>query len=271
MIVQWCKNEKYEMNTKSLFYPSISLNYSFNSLDSIELEDNNNLNHNNSFLNEDFDSVFDICKEIESNNCSDTRTISNEEININFENSQIEIFEIKIEKEINLCFLKKTINEIKLKQLFQICNKNNYLHKILLNNIISNIVEILKNNKNIFQTLFNFLTENEKEDLLIEILKHTQELIINKNGYLVIQFIIFLHKINIINSILYFILQNFIFYCINDYSSEIICQLLSMGLFFSINCIIQKIKENYQIIIQYKNGVKIMKNAQKYFHNFYIY
>ena len=83
---------------------------------------------------------------------------------------------------------------------------NYYLHNILLNNIISNIVELLNNNKNIFEPLFNILNENEKEELLIEIVKHTDELIINKNGYLVLQFIIFIKRINIINSILYFIL-----------------------------------------------------------------
>jgi hypothetical protein len=271
MIVHWYKNDKNEKNTKSLFYPSISLNSSFNSLDSIELNENDYLNQNNSFLNEDYDLVFDICKEIESNNSSDTRIISNEEINFNVENSQTENSVINIEKEINLCFVKKTINENKLIQLFHICNNNYYLHNILLNNIISNIVELLNNNKNIFEPLFNILNENEKEELLIEIVKHTDELIINKNGYLVLQFIIFIKRINIINSILYFILQNFIFYCLNDYSSEIICQILSMGIFFSKNYIVEKIKDNYEIMRQHKNGIKIMKNAQKYFHNFYIY
>ena len=121
MIVHWYKNDKNEKNTKSLFYPSISLNSSFNSLDSIELNENDYLNQNNSFLNEDYDLVFDICKEIESNNSSDTRIISNEEINFNVENSQTENSVINIEKEINLCFVKKTINENKLIQLFHIC------------------------------------------------------------------------------------------------------------------------------------------------------
>ena len=271
MIVQWCKSDKTEKNTKSLFYPSMSLNTSLSSLDSNELEDNNYLNQNNSFINEDYDLVFDICKEIEGNNSSETRMITNEEINFNPENSQSENSEINIEKEINFCFLKKIINEKKLKELFHICNNNHYLHKILLNNVIINIVDIVNNNKNIFETLFNLLTENEKEELLIEILKHTNKLIINKNGYLVLQFIIYLKRIDMINSILYFILKNFTFYCINDYSSEIICDILSMGIFFSKNCIVEKIRENYEIMIQNKNGIKKIKKAKYYFHNYYIY
>ena len=44
-----------------------------------------------------------------------------------------------------------------------------------------------------------------------------------------------------------------------------------MGIFFSKNYIVEKIKDNYEIMRQHKNGIKIMKNAQKYFHNFYIY
>ncbi len=109
------------------------------------------------------------------------------------------------------------------------------------------------------------MTNEEINILINEILKHTQEIIINENGYISILFLISLEKINIINSILYYILSNFLFYCTNTFSSIIICKILSMGSYFTNINLIPRIIENYNIISQYQNGIKIIKNAEKYF------
>lgn len=69
MIVYWCKNEKesQKIENKTLFYPDSQLNNS--SDESIELnESEDNSEQNQSFF-EDSDFIFDICKEIENNNC----------------------------------------------------------------------------------------------------------------------------------------------------------------------------------------------------------
>ena len=71
MIVYWCKNEKesQKIENKTLFYPDSQLNNS--SDESIELnESEDNSEQNQSFF-EDSDFIFDICKEIENNNCSE--------------------------------------------------------------------------------------------------------------------------------------------------------------------------------------------------------
>ena len=110
------------------------------------------------------------------------------------------------------------------------------------------------------------MTNEEKDILINQILKHTQDIIINQNGYLSLLFLVSLGKLNITNSILYFILSNFIFYCINPFSSIIICKILSMGIYFTINNLIQSIIENYNILSKYKNGIKIIKYSEKYFN-----
>ena len=66
------------------------------------------------------------------------------------------------------------------------------------------------------------------------------------------------------NNIIYFISQNFVFYCLNDYSSEIICSILSTGMYFSINFLSEQIKKNFELICKNKNGIKIIEMAQKF-------
>ena len=264
MIVYWTKNEiKNEVKNniiETIIYPNSKVNSILNNSDSMEFyELNESSNDNTSFLNDDSDFIFDICKEIDNNNISETRINSNDEIKIEIDNKN------KIALQINLDLSNNKPNGDKIVELFNLYHEKNTFHEFLFNHLILNIINIINNNSDILKKLFGILSKEEKEILTNEILKNTQELIINENGYFSLLFLINLGKIYIINSILYFILQNFILYCINDYSSKIIIKILSMGLYFSRNCIIQKIKENYDIICMFKNGINILKNLEKYF------
>jgi hypothetical protein len=61
------------------------------------------MTQNNSFF-KDFNYVFDICKEIENNNCSETKTNSNIDFKVdNYKTNDID-FENVIFQDINLCF-----------------------------------------------------------------------------------------------------------------------------------------------------------------------
>ena len=77
-------------------------------------------------------------------------------------------------------------------------------------------------------------------------------------------FLFLLKKLNIMNNIIYFISQNFVFYCLDDYASEIICAILSTGMYFSINYLCEQIKLNFELISNNKNGIKVIKMAQKF-------
>ncbi len=275
MIVSWCKNEKSDNLNQSINYFDYHIKSLLNNSISIDFNESyDSKEENNSFLNDDSEFIVDICKEIDNQNSSETRSISNEENDIKFEieKKEIEInqnqnflYEQKIAQEINFCFSKNQLYEKKIIQLVYLCQNRKFLHEFLFNNIITNIVNILNNNKNFLENIFKFLTNEEINILINEILKHTQEIIINKNGYLSLLFLISLEKINITNSILYFILSNFIFYCTNTFSSIIICKILSLGTYYTINNLIPSIIENYNIISKYKNGIEIIKNAEKYF------
>ena len=269
MIVYWCKNEKesQKIENKTLFYPDSQLNNS--SDESIELnESEDNSEQNQSFF-EDSDFIFDICKEIENNNCSETRTTDDFKIE-NHKVNNVD-FEKQVIQDINFYFSQSKIYENKIIELFYSCHENKLLYNLWLNNIFSHIVKILNGNQYILEKLFILLSNEEKEDLINEIIKHTSELIINENGYLSLQFLISLERINIINSINYFILSNFIYYSINDYSSEIICNILSISTFFIKNSIVEKINQHYGTILNYPNGIKIIKTAKKFLKYYFIY
>ncbi len=219
MIVSWCKNEKSDNLNQSINYFDYHIKSLLNNSISIDFNESyDSKEENNSFLNDDSEFIVDICKEIDNQNSSETRSISNEENDIKFEieKKEIEInqnqnflYEQKIAQEINFCFSKNQLYEKKIIQLVYLCQNRKFLHEFLFNNIITNIVNILNNNKNFLENIFKFLTNEEINILINEILKHTQEIIINKNGYLSLLFLISLEKINITNSILYFILSNF--------------------------------------------------------------
>ena len=275
MIVSWSKNENHDNLNQSLNYYDYHIKHLVNNSISLDFNESYDSNEeSNSFLNDDSEFIIDICKEIDNQNSSETRAISNDEndIKVDIDKKENEInenrnflYEQKIAQEINFCFTKNHLYEKKIIQLFYLCQNRKLLHEFLFNNIITNIVNILNNNKNFLENIFKFLTNEEINILINEILKHTQEIIINENGYISILFLISLEKINIINSILYYILSNFLFYCTNTFSSIIICKILSMGSYFTNINLIPRIIENYNIISQYQNGIKIIKNAEKYF------
>ncbi len=275
MIVSWSKNENHDNLNQSLNYYDYHIKHLVNNSISLDFNESYDSNEeSNSFLNDDSEFIIDICKEIDNQNSSETRAISNDEndIKVDIDKKENEInenrnflYEQKIAQEINFCFTKNHLYEKKIIQLFYLCQNRKLLHEFLFNNIITNIVNILNINKNFLENIFKFLTNEEINILINEILKHTQEIIINENGYISILFLISLEKINIINSILYYILSNFLFYCTNTFSSIIICKILSMGSYFTNINLIPRIIENYNIISQYQNGIKIIKNAEKYF------
>lgn len=272
MIVSWCKNENDDILNQSKNYFDSHIKNELNNSHSIDFEE---ISQNNSFLKDDSEFIIEICKEIDNHNSSETRSISSDENEIKFDIEKKEniinqnrnfLYEQKIAQEINFCFSKNQCNEKKIIQLFYLCENKKFLHEYLFNNIITNIVNILNYNKSFLENVFKFLTNEEIDILINQILKHTQDIIINQNGYLSLLFLVSLGKLNITNSILYFILSNFIFYCINPFSSIIICKIISMGTYFTTNNLIQSIIENYNILSKYKNGIKIIKYSEKYFN-----
>ena len=286
MIIFWDKEEKKTLNKKNQIKPEnektiITLIYPFpNELNNSNLFDLNELNdsseYNYSFVEEDSISIIDICKEINNNNISETRAISiNDSKNvmekhiINSINSSFKkensFNEKKIIDEINNFIDKQNllINDEKIINLFNLCKGSELLHNLLFDKIISNLVFLFNNKRKIYETIYKNISKEEKEILINEIIKNTPQLIINKNGYLVLLFLLSFRKINIINNIIYFISYNFVNYCFNDYSSEIICSILSMGFYFSTNFLNNLIKTNFELISKNENGIKVIKKARK--------
>ena len=282
MIVYWCKNNTQSSNktnkkeeTKTLIYPFPDIDTSLNKSKSFDFDElNNSSNLNYSFIEEDSSSVIDIFNEIESNNFSDTKSISTDENKNRIENMIINVLSLNEENKLNE---KQIINEIenifsgnialneqKIFNLFHICKEKQYLKELLFQKIILNLVILINNNKHFYEKLFMIISEEEREIIINEIIKNIPQLIINKNGYEVLLFLISFRKVNIMNNIIYFISQNFVFYCLNDYSSEIICSLLSTGMYFSINYLCEQININYELICKNKNGIKIIEIAQKF-------
>ncbi len=271
MIVYWCKDKKNSQNkflqnkkedTKTIIYPYLDLDESSNSnsFDLNELNNSSNSIQNElSFFEENsFSEIYNENNEIENNNLSDTRSFSNEENKERFENLIINMLSIplnnenqfdekKIQIEIeNLFSGNYLINEQKILNLFNLCKENQYLKELFFQKILFNLVNLLNNNKNIYETFFMILSEGQREIFINEIIKNTPLLIINENGHEALLFLISFKNLNIINNIIYFISQNFIFYCLNDYSSKVIYELLSKG-FLSLNYnIINQIKENFK-------------------------
>ena len=282
MIVYWCKNNTQSTNkknkieeTKTLIYPFPDLDTSLNKSNSFDFDElNNSSNQNYSFIEEDSSSVIDIFNEIENNNFSDTKSISTDENKIRIENMLINVLssnednklnEKQIFNEIENVFSGNiSLNEQKIFNLFHLCKEKQNLKELLFQKVILNIVTLINNNKHFYENLFMIISEEEREILINEIIKNIPQLIINKNGYEVILFLISFRKVNIMNNIIYFISQNFVFYCLNDYSSEIICSILSTGMYFSINFLSEQIKKNFELICKNKNGIKIIEMAQKF-------
>ena len=280
MIVYWCKNNTQSTNkknkieeTKTLIYPFPDLDTSLNKSNSFDFDElNNSSNLNYSFIEEDSSSVIDIFNEIENNNFSDTKSISTDENKIRIENMLINVLssnednklnEKQIFNEIENVFSGNiSLNEQKIFNLFHLCKEKQNLKELLFQKVILNIVTLINNNKHFYENLFMIISEEEREILINEIIKNIPQLIINKNGYEVILFLISFRKVNIMNNIIYFISQNFVFYCLNDYSSEIICLLLSTGINFS--NIKNQLKENLDFISQNENGMKIIEISRKF-------
>ena len=282
MIVYWCKNNTQSTNkknkieeTKTLIYPFPDLDTSLNKSNSFDFDEfKDSSNQNYSFIEEDSSSVIDIFNEIENNNFSDTKSISTDENKIRIENMLINVLssnednklnEKQIFNEIENVFSGNiSLNEQKIFNLFHLCKEKQNLKELLFQKVILNIVTLINNNKHFYENLFMIISEEEREILINEIIKNIPQLIINKNGYEVILFLISFRKVNIMNNIIYFISQNFVFYCLNDYSSEIICSILSTGMYFSINFLSEQIKKNFELICKNKNGIKIIEMAQKF-------
>ena len=73
---------------------------SLNNSNSFDLDEiNNSLNQNCSFVEEDSSSVIEICKEIENNNYSETRSISLDDNKIKMENIIVNILNTNDEQK----------------------------------------------------------------------------------------------------------------------------------------------------------------------------
>ena len=130
MIVYWTKNEiKNEVKNdiiETIIYPNSKVNSILNNSDSMEFyELNESSNDNTSFLNDDSDFIFDICKEIDNNNISETRINSNDEIKIEIDNKN------KIALQINLVLSNNKPNGDKIVELFNLYHEKNTFHEYL--------------------------------------------------------------------------------------------------------------------------------------------
>ena len=274
MIVYWCKEEKKNFKnekeeTKTIIYPTSDLD--LNNLNSFNSEELNNLYNQNDFFEENpFNEIYN---DFDNNNSSDTRSVSTDENKELFENiilniissplnNEKEIDENNIKKEIENFFSENClIKEEKILQFFNLC-QNESLKEFFFQKIIFHLVDLFNNNKNIYEKIYMMITEDQRKIFINEIIKKTPQLIINKNGYKALLFLISFKKENIINQIINSISQNFLFYCLNNYSSEIICILLSTGINFS--NIKNQIKENLDFISQNENGMKIIQISRKF-------
>ena len=150
--------------------------------------------------------------------------------------------------------------------LISFCENDEKLFDIIVQKISSNINQFIKSEYNllIFTKLFEHISLKNKSKIINKILKKTNEHILDEKGYKIILLLISFNKITIINIILYFILQKFIVYCNNPFSSQVIIALYASGAGYPSKQLNEKLIQNFNEISKFYYGMKIINEAKKY-------
>ena len=287
MIIYWCRNKfkkthqvkviennyKVKQNLTPTNMSSVSnLNVSCG----IEEFISDYKSQNYSFLSEDSDIINDI--KIDNNNsylrCEQSFNYEfnlfdeSKEFKLNFENFKSLDMENKA-KFIGNMFKKK--NECLYQNILHIvnlCKNDNRIYSLFIEKITFYIMDIIKSQKNLemINKIFEILSFEDKTNLIYKILKKTNELLIDGRGYKILLLLISFQKMQINNIILYFILQKFIFYCGNPFSSEVIKALYGIGEIYICTELNSQLFKNINEISKLSYGMNIIVEAQKHFH-----
>ena len=278
MIVYWWRNQAKKSNTinqnqvkfKSMTEMRSIYLQNFESPNkhlTLSIDDRSlirNQEQEESFLSED--SFF--IDEKKNNNESITK--NNNSFNIF---SSIISFTKKNFKELSFDIKSKFINRIFEQNLYKnilkiisLCENDEKLIDIIVKKISSNINQFIKSEYNllIFTKLFEHISLKNKSKIINKILKKTNEHILDEKGYKIILLLISFNKITIINIILYFILQKFIVYCNNPFSSQVIIALYASGAGYPSKQLNEKLIQNFNEISKFYYGMKIINEAKKY-------
>ena len=278
MIIFWWKNQakkSNQMKTNQVKFKSMTEMRSV-SLQNFELPIKNltlsfgersfirNQENEESFLSED---SFFIDEE------------NNKNGNINQNNNSFNIFSSIISftkknfKELSFDIKSKFINKIFEQNLYKnilkiisLCENDEKLIDIIVKKISSNINQFIKSEYNllIFTKLFENISFKNKSKLINKILKKTNEHILDEKGYKIILLLISFNQITIINIILYFILQKFIFYCNNPFSSQVIIALYASGAGYPSKQLNEQLIQHFNEISKFDFGIKIINEAKKH-------
>ena len=299
MIIYWCRNKfkkthqvkviennyKVKQNLTPTNMSSVSnLNVSCG----IEEFISDYKSQNYSFLSEDSDIINDI--KIDNNNsylrCE--QSFNNEfnifdeskEFKLNFENFKSLDMENKAKFIGNMFEKKNDFLYQNISYIVNLCKNDNRIYSLFIEKITFYIMDIIKSQKNleIINKLFEILSFEDKTNLIYKILKKTNELLIDERGYKILLLLISFQKMQINNIILYFILQNFIFYCGNPFSSEVIKALYGIGEIYICTELNSQLVKNINEISKLSYGINIIIEAQKHFNidllniiNYYFY
>jgi hypothetical protein len=287
MIIYWCRNKfkkthqvkviennyKVKQNLTPTNMSSVSnLNVSCG----IEEFISDYKSQNYSFLSEDSDIINDI--KIDNNNSylRYEQSFNNEfnifdeskEFKLNFENFKSLDMENKAKFIGNMFEKKNDFLYQNISYIVNLCKNDNRIYSLFIEKITFYIMDIIKSQKNleIINKLFEILSFEDKTNLIYKILKKTNELLIDERGYKILLLLISFQKMQINNIILYFILQNFIFYCGNPFSSEVIKALYGIGEIYICTELNSQLVKNINEISKLSYGMNIIVEAQKHFH-----
>ena len=287
MIIYWCRNKfkkthqvkviennyKVKQNLTPTNMSSVSnLNVSCG----IEEFISDYKSQNYSFLSEDSDIINDI--KIDNNNsylrCE--QSFNNEfnifdeskEFKLNFENFKSLDMENKAKFIGNMFEKKNDFLYQNISYIVNLCKNDNRIYSLFIEKITFYIMDIIKSQKNLemINKIFEILSFEDKTNLIYKILKKTNELLIDGRGYKILLLLISFQKMQINNIILYFILQKFIFYCGNPFSSEVIKALYGIGEIYICTELNSQLFKNINEISKLSYGMNIIVEAQKHFH-----
>jgi hypothetical protein len=151
-------------------------------------------------------------------------------------------------------------------KIISFCENEEKLFDIIVQKISSNINQFIKSEYNllIFTKLFEHISLKNKSKIINKILKKTNEHILDEKGYKIILLLISFNKITIINIILYFILQKFIVYCNNPFSSQVIIALYASGAGYPSKQLNEQLIQHFNEISKFDFGIKIINEAKKH-------
>jgi hypothetical protein len=295
MIIYWCKNkskkslqvkliENYSKNIQNLSPTNYTSNSNLDLSSEIEEYIPDNKSENYSFLSNDSDLMNhininnnDYCFHYQSSFLNSENNInSNSNLNLNeyylkFNSQNFSNLNIEIQKQIIInLFEKKKENLFEnIVSLINLCKDNHIIFNIIYEKIKFYVIDIMKSKENleILRKLLEIISVDDKINLIYSIVKKSNELLLDKRGYKILLFLISFQKINIINIILYFILQNFIMYCGNPFSSEVIKALYALGEKFISSQLNLQLFQNLNEISKLSYGMNIIIEAKKYINH----